>query len=79
MTVTTKKLTIRLSEDHLDFVKRYAKQQCITVTEVFERYLRYLSASTIEPGPEVKRISGILPARLDAKSKRKNLLLRRYV
>ena len=79
MTVTTKKLTIRLSEDHLDFVKRYAEQQCITVTEVFERYLRYLSASTIEPGPEVKRISGILPAQLDANSKRKHYLLRKYV
>lgn len=52
----------RLPEDHLDFVKRYAKEQGVTVTEVFDRCLRGLSAATGRPGPGVQRMTGILPA-----------------
>ena len=78
MTVATKKLTIRLPEDHLDFVKRYAKEQGVTVTEIFDRYLRGLSAATSEPGPEVQRMSGILPAQVDAQAEHRNFLLKKH-
>ena len=78
MTIATKKLTIRLPEDHLDFVKRYAKEQGVTVTEIFGRYLRGLSASTSEPGREVQRMSGILPTQVDAKAEHRNFLLNKH-
>lgn len=78
MTATTKKLTIRLPEDHLNFVKRYAKEQGVTVTEVFDRYLRGLSAATGKPGPEVQRMTGILPAQVDARAEHRNFLIEKH-
>ncbi len=76
--MTTKKLTIRLPEDHLDFVKRYAKEQGVTVTEVLDRYLRGLNAATGKPGPEVQRITGILPAQVDAKAEHLNFVIEKH-
>lgn len=78
MTVTTKKLTIRLPENHLDFVKRYAKEQGVTVTEVFARYPRGLSAATGKPGLKVQRMTGILPAQIDARAEHRNFMIEKH-
>jgi hypothetical protein len=39
--VETTKLTVRLPKEDLDFVKRYAKEHGMTVTELIARYLRH--------------------------------------
>lgn len=64
------KLTVRLPKENLDFLKRYAQEHELTVTEVLDRYLRRLR-QTEEPThlhPKVEAISGILPADIDAKA-----------
>ena len=40
MATETSKLTIRLPVEDVDFVKRYAKANGQSVTEVIDRYLR---------------------------------------
>jgi Family of unknown function (DUF6364) len=63
----TTKLTVRLPKDDLDFAKRYAREHGLTVTELIDRYLRALQASPRSGiHPEVERISGLVPADMDA-------------
>ena len=65
----TAKLTVRLPKKDLEFAKKYAQEHQITVTELIDRYLRRLQGE--QPPmihPEVERISGIVPADVDAKA-----------
>ena len=67
----TAELTVHLPKDDLEFVERYAREHGITVSELIDRYLRRLkteprTASAIHP--EVARISGLVPADVDARS-----------
>lgn len=67
--MSTTKLTVRLPERDLEFAKRYAQEHRITVTELIDRYFRQLRAlqeSSIHP--EVEKISGLIPADIDAKA-----------
>lgn len=62
----TAKLTIRLPKQDLAFVKDYAQRHGLTVTEIFDRYLRRMRAlESHEPRPELDEISGILPSDID--------------
>jgi hypothetical protein len=64
------KLTVRLPDESLDFIKRYAAEHGLTVTEVLSRFLARLRQSTQEGTihPKVDRISGLLPADLDVEA-----------
>ncbi len=64
------KLTVRLPNESLEFVKRYAAQHGITVTEVLSRYLIRLRESTQvgDVHPKVKRVTGLVPSELDAEA-----------
>ena len=62
------KLTVRLPKEDLEFVKRYAAAHQLTVTEVISRYLKCLQQQHDKIHPEVKRISGLVPAHIDAKA-----------
>lgn len=67
--MSTTKLTVRLPQKDLEFAKRYAQEHRITVTELIDRYFRQLRAlqeSSIHP--EVEKISGLIPADIDAKA-----------
>lgn len=64
----TVKLTVRLLKNDLDFAKEYAQAHGITVTELIDRYLRSLRSGTGAIHPEVERISGLIPATVDAKA-----------
>jgi len=64
----TVKLTVRLPKNDLDFAKQYARAHRITVTELIDRYLRSLRGGTGVIHPEVERISGLVPAAVDAKA-----------
>lgn len=63
----TAKLTVRLPKKDLEFAKKYAQEHRMTVTELIDRYLRRLQVES--PGaihPEVERMSGLVPAEVDA-------------
>jgi hypothetical protein len=64
----TVKLTVRLPKNDLDFAKQYAQAHRITVTELIDRYLRSLRGGTGVIHPEVEKISGLIPATVDAKA-----------
>lgn len=60
--LATKKLTVRLPQDDLQFIKRYAKKHNVTVTELVKRYfgqLRQSSDHSIDP--RLLAITGLLP------------------
>ena len=64
------KLTVRLPDESIEFVKRYAAQHGITVTEVLGRYLTRLRESTRigDIHPNVKQVSGLVPSELNAEA-----------
>ncbi|MEN9727873.1 MAG: hypothetical protein RL434_2239 [Pseudomonadota bacterium] len=65
MQADTAKLTIRLPREDLDFAKTFAKAHGVSVTEVIDRYLRLLRHQVVKPGPEVLRITGLIPDDVD--------------
>ncbi len=71
------KLTVRLPEESLDFVKRFAAEHGLTVTDVLHRYLKRLQASTDGGGihERVARVSGLVPADVDAEGEYHERLL----
>ena len=64
------KLTVRLPDESLEFVKRYAAQHGLTVTEVLSRFLTRSRESTLGGAvhPKVARVSGLVPADVDAEA-----------
>jgi len=67
---TRGKLTVRLPEENLGYLKQYAAEHGLTVTEVLDRFLTRLregaQGRTIHP--EVEKISGLVPADVDARA-----------
>lgn len=62
----TTKLTIRLPRWQVEFAKRFAKKNGLTVTEVISRYLDRLQEQTPdELHPEVERLIGLIPENVD--------------
>ena len=55
------KLTVRVSRDLLENVKRYAAQNNTTLTALIEAYFRRIpTQGELENAPIVRRLSGIL-------------------
>lgn len=55
------KLTVRVSRDLLENVKRYAAQNNTTLTELIDAYLRRIPVQqSLENAPIVRRLSGVL-------------------
>lgn len=67
---TRTKLTVRLPEENVEFVKQYAVDHGLTVTDLLDRYLTRLRQSRAPRPihPAVERISGIVPADVDAEA-----------
>ena len=64
------KLTVRLPDESLEFLKRYAAEHGLTVTEVVSRYIERLQES-MEPAdvhPRVTSLSGLVPPDADAEA-----------
>jgi Family of unknown function (DUF6364) len=60
--MTETKLTVRLSRELLDNVKRYAAQNNTTLTRLIEVCFQRISArKPLENAPILNRLSGILP------------------
>ena len=64
----TKKLTVRLPQDDLTFIKQYAKKHNVTVTELVKRYFGQLRQSSDDAiDYRLQAITGLLPKTVDAK------------
>jgi Family of unknown function (DUF6364) len=75
----TAKLTVRLPKKDLEFAKKYAQEHRITVTELIDRYLRRLQGE--QPAiihPDVEKISGLVPADVDAEALYRQHLLEKH-
>lgn len=58
------KLTVRLPTENLEFVKRYAAEHGVTVTDVLNRFLTRLRRGGVgsDLHPSVERLRGLIPA-----------------
>jgi hypothetical protein len=64
----TRKLTIRLPEEDIDFAKQYAARHGLTMTELIDRYLKKLQHPPEKLlNPDIIRFSGIIPETIDAR------------
>lgn len=76
----TTKLTIRLPKWQVEFAKRFAKNNGVTVTEVISRYLERLQADNPdELHPEVQKLVGIIPPDTDIDALRLEYLTEKYL
>lgn len=79
MSIETTKLTIRLPVQDVAFVKQYAKDHGVTVTEVIDRYLRRMrELESHTPSPALEAISGLVPADIDARTEYREHQLRKH-
>ncbi len=66
MPADTVKLTIRLPQRDVRFVKDYARAHGLTVTEVIDRYLRRMrELENYSPSPALDEITGLVPSDID--------------
>ena len=65
---TRTKLTVRLPQENVQFVKQYAVEHGLTVTDVLDRFLTRLRESRLprQLHPDVEKLSGLVPADVDA-------------
>jgi hypothetical protein len=64
----TRKLTIRLPEEEIDFAKEYAARHGMTMTQLIDRYLKVLQRCPEgKLHPDIVRFSGIIPENIDAR------------
>jgi hypothetical protein len=75
-----RKLTVRLAEKNLDFLKSYAAEHGLTVTEMLNRYLTRLREGTASRAihPDVEAVSGLVPADIDADALHREHLLEKH-
>lgn len=58
----TRKLTVRLLEEEIDFAKQYAAQHGLTMTQLIDRYFKSLQHPPGENlSADLVRFSGIIP------------------
>jgi hypothetical protein len=64
----TTKLTVRLPRAEVEFVKEYARKHGVTVTALIDRYFSRLQMTAPNSiHPEVARLAGLVPERIDAR------------
>ena len=68
-TMETQKLTVRLPQDDLKFIKQFAIEHNTTVTELIRRHLSRLRQQEASSVPsKLQQITGILPKDLDTEN-----------
>ncbi len=75
----TKKLTIRLPQDDLQFIKQFAHERNVTVTELVKRYFSHLRQQTdFDIDPSLQKITGVLPESLDVREEYQSYLMDKH-
>ena len=60
-------LTIQLPTDEISFLKQYAEKHRITISELIDRYAKFLQVSqNYDLDPDLKKVTGIIPNDIDA-------------
>ena len=73
--MSTRKLTVRLPAEDIDFAKGYAARHGMTLTELIDRYLRQLRRTPQgRLHPDILRFSGIVPGDIDARQDHRDAL-----
>ena len=76
---TTTKLTLRLPEEDVAYVKAFARKHGLTVTEVIDRYLRRMRRLDQRvPSPEIARLRGLVPREIDVKNEYQQYLVEKH-
>jgi hypothetical protein len=76
--VETVKLTVRLPKKDVDLAKEYAQAHRIALDELIGRFLRSLRGETRTIHPEVEKISGLVPATVDARADQRQHVLEKH-
>uniref|UniRef100_UPI004055CA3B DUF6364 family protein n=1 Tax=Candidatus Electronema sp. TaxID=2698783 RepID=UPI004055CA3B len=64
--MNTDSLTVNLPVNEIEFIKKYAERHKVTISELIDRYVKHLQfLQKSEIHPDLARISGILPDKLD--------------
>lgn len=59
-------LTIQLPTDEISFLKQYAERHRITISELIDRYAKFLQVSQqYALHPDLKKVTGIIPNDID--------------
>lgn len=59
-------LTIQLPTDEIGFLRQYAERHKITISELIDRYARFLQgAQKYDLHPEIQKVTGIIPKDID--------------
>ncbi|MBM3891191.1 MAG: hypothetical protein FJ388_18930 [Verrucomicrobia bacterium] len=65
--MATTELTVKLPAEEIEFLRAYAKQHGLSVSDLMERYVQKLRSSTRGSiHPEVEQITGLVPDEIDA-------------
>jgi len=73
-TMEQTKLTVRVSRDLLENLKRYARQNDTTITGLIEAYLRRIPVKgTLDESPIVQRLSGSMSTEVSVQDYRAHL------
>ncbi|MGE0086513.1 MAG: DUF6364 family protein [Desulfococcaceae bacterium] len=66
--MNTDSLTIQLPVNKIEFLRQYAERHKITISELIDRYARYLQVSQRdELHPDIEKFTGIIPKDIDVR------------
>jgi hypothetical protein len=64
--MTTSRLTVSLPKSEIDFLKKYARMNHISVSNLIDRWIKILrSKSKPRIHPDIEKFTGIIPAEID--------------
>jgi hypothetical protein len=64
--MTTSRLTVRLPKSDIDILKKYARMNRISVSNLIDRWIKILKAkSKTAIHPDIEKFTGIIPADID--------------
>jgi hypothetical protein len=64
--MTTSRLTVSLPKSEIEFLKKYAKMNKISVSNLIDRWIKILKAkSKTAIHPDIEKFTGIIPADID--------------
>jgi len=66
--MNTDSLTIQLPVNEIEFLRQYAEKHRITISELIDRYAKYLKASQqFQIHPDIAKFTGIIPKNIDVR------------
>jgi len=66
--MNTDSLTIQLPVNEIEFLRQYAEKHRITISELIDRYAKYLQASQkYQIHPDIAKFTGIVPENIDVR------------